>query len=94
MLTELEAKRKGIRACMDKIGFDFCLNNEENSSTTYGIDTDGKMFCFVGIDNTPDEDTNPHVLILSDLKGFPYYASCNVDMKDGNIEFLDYVAYN
>ena len=94
MLTELEAKRKGIRACMEKIGFDFCLENEENSSTTYGVDNKGKMFCFVGIDNIPDNDNNSEILILSSVKGFPYYSSCNVDMNDGSIEYLDFVSYS
>lgn len=93
MLTETEARKKGIRACMEKIGFDFCMLNEENSATAYGEDN-GKMFCFVGINNNPKKNSNPDILMLSDLKGFPYYASCNVDMSDGNIEFLDYVAYS
>lgn len=94
MLTELEAKKIGIRACMEKIGFDFCIANEENSSTTYGVDNNGKMFCFVGIDNIPDDDNDSEVLILSSVKGFPYHSSCNVDMSDGEIEFLDFASYS
>jgi hypothetical protein len=77
---------------MEKIGFEFCLANEENSVTCYG-ENDGKMFCFVGINDNPRKDRNRDVLILSSLKGFPYYASCNVDMNDGSIEYLEFVSY-
>lgn len=93
MLTELEAKRKGIRACMEKIGFDFCMANEKNSATAYGEDN-GKMFCFVGINNNPKMDRDNDILILSNVKGFPYHSSCNVDMNDGSIEYLDFVSYS
>jgi hypothetical protein len=92
MLTATEARKKGVRACMEKIGFEFCLANEENSATAYGED-DGKMFCFVGINNNPRKDRNRDVLILSSAKGFPYHSSCNVDMNDGSVEYLDYVSY-
>lgn len=92
MLTAIEARKIGIRACIEKIGYDFCMANEGNSVTGYGED-DGKMFCFVGINNNPRKNDNPDVLILSSLKGFPYYASCNVYMDDGRIEYLDFVAY-
>ena len=93
MLTELEAKRIGVRACVEKIGYDFCMTNEENSSTTYGVDDD-VMFCFVGIDTTNYDNEDPDVLILSSVKGFQYYASCNVSMDDGSVEFLDFEAYS
>jgi hypothetical protein len=92
MLTKEEARKKGIRACMEKIGWEFCLANEENSATAYGEDG-GEMFCFVGINNNPCKDRNPDVLILSCCKGFPYYASCFVNMDDGNIKFSKYRAY-
>lgn len=93
MLTELEAKRIGVRACIEKIGYDFCMQNEENSSTTYGAEN-GIMFCFVGIDTPNYDNEDPNVLILSSMKGFQYHASCNVNMQDGNIEFLDFEAYS
>lgn len=77
---------------MEKIGFDFCMANEANSATAYG-EENGKMFCFVGINEHPNMEYNPDVLVLSSVKGFPYHSSCNVDMNDGNVEFLDFSSY-
>lgn len=93
MLTATEARKKGIRACMDKIGFDFCMAHEENSATAYS-ENNGIMFCCVGINNNPKKDRNPEILVLSSVKGFPYHSSCNVNMSDGSIEFLDFEAYS
>ena len=86
MLSAVEARKKGIRACMEKIGFDFCMEHKDNACTSYG-ENDGKMFCFVGISDEPD-NLDEDVLILSSVKGFPYSASCNVDMTNGCIEFI------
>lgn len=87
MLSENEARKLGIRACMEKIGFDFCMKNKENSSTAYGL-SDGKMFCFVGVNDNAKPDKSD-TLLLTSLKDFPYTASCNVDMNDGYIEFCE-----
>lgn len=93
MLSVIEARKKGIRSCMNKIGFDFCMANEENSVTAYS-EYEGNMYCFVGINDNPVKDRNPDILILSNNKGFPYYSSCNVNMNNGDVEFLDFVAYH
>lgn len=87
MLTEKEAKKIGISACIEKLGLDFCQKYEENACTSYG-EHDEKMFCSVGIDEQPFQvDKNPSKLVLSE-SGFQYMVSCDVDMKDGSIEFL------
>jgi hypothetical protein len=92
MLTTIEARNKGVRACMEKIGYDFCIANKKNSASAYS-ENDGIMFCFAGVDDNPVDDSNQYARFLASLKGFPYYASCNVDMNDGSIEYLEFVSY-
>lgn len=88
MLKAAEAKKIGINACINKIGLDFCKKHEANACTSCGI-RDDKMFCSVGIDDVPYVvPKNPEKLILSE-SGFQYIASCNVDMNNGKIEFLE-----
>lgn len=90
MLTALEARKIGIKACIDKIGFEFCMQHKDTSTTAYG-ENEGIMYCFVGVNDKPD---NPNSrLILSDVKGFPYCASCNVNMSNGKIDFLECISY-
>ncbi len=48
MLTVVEAKKIGIQACMDKIGYDFCKKHADNGTTAYGED-DGFVKCFLGL---------------------------------------------
>lgn len=88
MLTEIDARKIGIKACMDKIGYDFCIQNQDKAATAYGKDGIN-MFCFVGIDNNPNQTPDTDTLTLSSVKGFSYSASCNVNMENGNIEYLD-----
>ena len=46
MMTALEARKKGIRACMEKIGYDFCFKNQDDACVSYGENTPGVMFCW------------------------------------------------
>jgi len=88
MLNATEAKKIGINACVNKIGIDFCKKYEANACTSYGM-RDDKMFCSVGIDDVPYvAPKDPDKLVLSE-SGFRYTASCNVDMTNGDIEFLE-----
>ena len=88
MLNATEAKKIGINACVEKIGVDFCKKYEENACTSCGI-RDHIMFCSVGIDDIPYvAPKDPERLVLSE-SGFQYIASCNVDMRNGKIEFLE-----
>jgi len=88
MLDTREAKKIGISACIAKIGVDFCKKYEANACTSCGV-RDNVMFCSVGIDDIPYEvQREPETLVLSE-SGFQYFASCNVDMRDGTIEFLE-----
>lgn len=88
-MSSTEARKKGIRACMDKIGYEFCIKHQDGACVTYG-ENNGEMFCFVGIDDTAEDCVDSDVLTLSNVKGFPYSASCNVNMKSGEIKFLSY----
>lgn len=42
MLTVAEARKIGIKACMDKIGYDFCMSNKDNATTGY-TEEEGKF---------------------------------------------------
>lgn len=55
MLTFEEAKKVGIRACIDKIGYEFCKIHQDNSTSAYGED-DGVAKCFVGINDAPPHE--------------------------------------
>ena len=91
MLTAEEAKKIGIRACIEKLGYDFCKQHEDTAVCSYG-EENGKMTCYVGIDDKPeqlDDVENMKSIILDDAEYMPYYANCEVDMQDGSIVFLD-----
>ena len=91
MLSKHEAKKIGIRACIDKLGYEFCRQHADNSVSAYG-EEDGIMNCFVGVSDEPAPDydiSKVDELILSPGNDWPYYASCNVTMKEGIIEFLE-----
>ena len=88
MLDAKEARKIGIKACIDKIGAEFCKKYEANACTSYG-QRDNVMFCSVGIDDKPYiTEERPEKLVLS-AEGFQYVASCNVDMESGKIDFLE-----
>ena len=89
MLTRKEAKKIGIRACVDKIGYEFCKKHEDNGTSAYGLNN-GKMDCFVGVSDKPAGDCDiekVESLILTSGKKWPYYAHCEVDMETGEIEY-------
>lgn len=89
MLTEKEAKKIGIRACVDKIGYEFCRVHNDNSTSAYGV-INGVMECFVGVSDEPAHDYDiekVECLILTEKKDWPYYAHCDVDMDTGEITF-------
>lgn len=92
MLTERDAKKIGIRACIDKMGYEFCKKHEDNSTSAYGV-VNGKMECFIGVSDEPapecDIEKVDH-LILTSGKKWPYYVHCDVDMFTGEIEFGEY----
>ena len=90
MLNANEAKKIGISACIDRLGYGFCKKYESSACTSWGLH-DSKMFCCVGIDDEPYvPEKNPSRLILSEVK-FRYTVSCDVDMNDGSIEYLECV---
>lgn len=89
MLTENEAKKIGIRACIDKIGYEFCKAHNDNSTSAYGV-VDDVMECFVGINDAPAHEYDiekVEYLILTSKKDWPYFAHCDVDMTTGEITF-------
>ena len=89
MLTFEEAKKIGIRACADKIGYEFCKAHNDNSTSVYGV-VEGKMECFVGVSDEPSPECDINKvdhLILTSGKEWPYFAQCDVDMSTGEIEF-------
>lgn len=90
MLTFDEAKKVGIRACVDRLGNDFVRMHEDTSCTAYG-DEEDHAFCFVGVSTELDVpwDGGPIILDDSPEKKFPYSVSCNVAYADGAITFLD-----
>ena len=91
MLTVMEAKKIGIRACIDAIGYDFCKKHADNGTSAYG-ENEGVVYCFVGVSDKPAPEcdiSKVDSLILTSVAEWPYSASCNVDMQDGQIEFLE-----
>ncbi|MBE5952123.1 MAG: hypothetical protein E7260_11140 [Lachnospiraceae bacterium] len=89
MLTAEEAKRIGIRACIDKIGYEFCKKHADLGVCSCG-ENDGIMECYVGVDDRPEpEEKETGYLLIDDEEFAPYYASCNVNMEDGSVEFTE-----
>lgn len=92
MLSVYEAKEIGIKACINKIGYEFCKKHADNATAAYG-EIDGVVNCFVGVNNEPSKDydiSKIDRLILTHDEDWPYSASCNVDMRNGDVEFLEY----
>ena len=86
------SKRIGIRACINKLGYDFCKMHADNGVSAYG-EEDGYVNCFVGVSDAlaPECDINKvNELILTSGKKWPYAASCNVYLENGEIEFLEH----
>ena len=87
MLTVIEAKDIGLKACVKELGKDFVKENAGKGSAGYGKH-DNHVFCFVGVD--PESVTRSEGLLLDSVP-FPYRASCNVSLVDGSVEFVEIV---
>ena len=93
MLSVEEAKKIGIRACVEKIGYDFCKAHPDNGVSAYGEEREGYINCFVGVNDEPApiyDISKVHELILTHENDWTYYASCDVSLEDGSVEFLEY----
>lgn len=90
MLTIKEAARIGINACIDKLGRDFVLANQDNGTSAYG-ESDTGVFCFVGVDDKPWVPEDSDTLILGSISKFPYRTSCSVCLVDGTTKFIECV---
>ena len=91
MLTAEEAKKIGIRACVEKIGDEFCKKHRDTSVCAYG-ETEGIMECYVGVDDRPEPEVNMEemdYLLIDDTEFYPYFANCSVSLEDGSIEFQE-----
>ena len=88
-----EAARIGINACIDKLGRDFVLANRDNGTSAYG-ESNGTVFCFVGVNNKPWVPEVPDALVLDNTSQFPYRASCKVRLTDGAMTFNECILPN
>ena len=91
MLTVNEAKNIGIKACIEKIGYDFCRKYADNATSGYS-EEDGVVNCFVGVNDMPEKQcdiSEVDKLVLTSGIKWPYAARCNVSLSDGNIEFSE-----
>lgn len=92
MLSVQEARKIGIRACIDKIGYDFCKNHADNAVSAYGKEN-GAVECFVGVSDSPAPEcdiNNVTELILTSASKWPYYARCMVNLKTEKVVFVNY----
>jgi len=91
MLTVNEAKNIGIRACIEKIGLEFCKQHADNATSGFS-EEDGYVNCFVGVNDKPAKQydiSEINKLVLTSGEKWPYAARCNVSLYDGNIEFSE-----
>lgn len=91
MLTFEEAKKVGIKACVEKLGYDFVRKYQDTSCTAYGDEGD-HAFCFVGVSTEASSPWDGDAIILDDSpnKKYPYSVSCNVSYADGTVTFVEY----
>lgn len=97
MITKKEAKKLGISACIEKLGYDFCTKYAGNSTSCWGMKDEKTMYCYIGVNTEPepDYDIEKIEVLTLDLKGkFPYSASCLVNMENSEITFLKIVKNN
>lgn len=91
MLTVEEAKNIGIKACIEKLGLDFCKKYAENSTSGFS-EEDGYVNCFVGVNDKPakryDISKVDKLVLTSGIK-WPYAVRCNVLLYDGKIEISE-----
>lgn len=90
MLTYEQAKKRGMDACVEKMGRSFVDMHKDN--LCYGAsDVDEYAYCFLGVDDKPDVLGGKRELILDSTSKWPYVAKCHVWYSDGKIDFYDCV---
>lgn len=88
-MLNIEAARKiGINACIDKLGRDFVLANRARATSAFGESENG-IYCFVGVDDGSAAQNHSDRLVLDSHSAFPYRASCNVRLSDGECDFIE-----
>lgn len=88
MLDTETARKIGINACIDRLGRDFVLENKDFTTIAFG-ESEKSVFCFVGIDKERSSMNSDNALILDSCSKFDCKASCNVDLEDGKITFME-----
>jgi hypothetical protein len=88
MLDIETAREIGINACIDRLGRDFVLENKDFATKAFGESEDG-VFCFVGVDKEYNAMNSDNPIILDSCSKFAYRASCNVNLEDGKITFIE-----
>lgn len=92
MLTFEEAKKIGIDACVKKLGVSFVKQYADSFCSAYGWgEEENTVFCFAGVDDNPGELINSDELILTKGDSFPYRVSCNVNIINGFITYIECV---
>lgn len=92
MLSYKEARKIGNNACINMLGKDFCLAHQDNGTSGYDIEPhDGKMECFVCISDQPDIVTLKEYMQREHETPFPFRCIVNVDMKTGEVEYVEYI---
>ena len=88
MLSVVEAKKKGIEACMDALGRDFCMEHKDNALSGYEEPINDVMRCFVTVSDSPPNNDSHEV----GGEPMPYQAFIDVDMKTGNTILVELIA--
>ena len=87
MLSADEAKKIGIDACIEKLGFEFCKKHADNATSAYGED-DGIMNCFVGVDDSPAPNSD-----IKDVDELILDVIHN-QIEESNIDVYDWLEVN
>lgn len=83
MLTFEQARNIGFKACIEKIGYDFCKKYKDTIAYACGRQIEnGQLYCFVGVSNN-NNATNG---IISEKK-YPFSSSCHVNVQTGEVVF-------
>ena len=94
MLSYKDAKNKGIRECIEKMGRAFLESNSDSTCVGYG-DADDYAFCYIGVSDEKGQmkrgRSQKIVLTSEERKKFSYIVSCNVWYDDGRVEFKECV---
>ncbi len=91
MVSREKAKKIGITYCAEAMGLDFVKKNAGNSSTGFS-ESDDSVFCFLGVsDKKSSIDADQNIILTDKDNAFPYRASCDVLLKDGEVRNFKYV---